>query len=97
MDTNTMETVKSVIAKIGKVDPAILVPDVNLVSDLRLDSVDVLDIVFEIEEQLGIKVPIGKWAESITSGSVPLEAYFTLRNFVDRLDVLKKGLTSSEA
>ena len=48
--------VHEIIAKYGRVERERLVPEARLV-DLNIESLDVVEIVFAIEEKYGIEVP----------------------------------------
>ena len=45
-----------VISKHVQIDPSTITPDQNLRFDLGLDSLDVAEMVFEIEEMFGISI-----------------------------------------
>lgn len=54
--TETTELLKSIITEKFDIDPAKLRPEAT-VEDIGIDSLDIFDIVFDIEEKLHIKVP----------------------------------------
>jgi acyl carrier protein len=88
MNEEIASVVREAIFEIGGIDVVLLQPGVNLLDDLKMDSVDVLDVIFQLEERLGISIPIGKWAEKITSGTVSTEHYFAFGHLVDHLEEL---------
>ena len=51
------EKVIDILAKHSDMDRSTLTPDRNLKLDLGLDSLDVAEIVFELEEAFGITIP----------------------------------------
>ena len=50
------ETVKNLIAKQLKADPATITPATRLVEDLKADSANVLVMIMDLEEKYGIVV-----------------------------------------
>jgi acyl carrier protein len=55
---NSEQDVVELIAKQAKVEPASLTRDTKL-TDLNLQSIDVVELVFAIEEKFDIEVPYG--------------------------------------
>ena len=51
------ETVKKIISEVMKVDPNEVAQDTTFVSDLGADSLDIMRILLNIEEQFNIKLP----------------------------------------
>ena len=45
-----------VLAKLGKVEPSQVRPDMDLVGDLGIDSPKALQLLVELEEALGIEI-----------------------------------------
>ncbi|QRG06533.1 acyl carrier protein [Xanthobacter dioxanivorans] len=74
----------AVIAEEAAVDPAIVDRETS-VADLGIGSLDLVELIFKIEERFGIEVP----------SSGPLEntdvKVFELLDFVEKLITTKKG------
>jgi acyl carrier protein len=45
------------LAKIKKIKPEIIQRQARLIEDLEIDSLDTLDLVFELEEEFAIEIP----------------------------------------
>ena len=45
------------LAKIKKKKPETIQVQANLVEDLEIDSLDTLDLIFQLEEEFGIEIP----------------------------------------
>jgi acyl carrier protein len=54
---NVADDVKSIIAEVLKVEPGSLSPDTRL-SELAVDSLDLVEVVFKIEEKFDIAIAL---------------------------------------
>jgi acyl carrier protein len=54
--TTTTELLTGIIVDKFDVEPARLIPTATI-EDIGIDSLDIFDVVFAVEEELGIKVP----------------------------------------
>ncbi|NYZ13440.1 acyl carrier protein [Azospirillum sp. RWY-5-1] len=73
--TDAAEDVLAIMAEKGRVERAALTPDAKL-ADLGIASLDVIEIVFAIEDRLGVEIPFNPndaRTEFVTVGDV-LEA-----------------------
>ena len=73
-----MEKLKQIIARVLNVDPNEITPDSTFIEDLGADSLDVFQIVTELEEEFQITIPQEKVEKSKTAG----EAAALIRNAV---------------
>lgn len=51
------ERIKAILVKHLKVDPATITEQTNLQEDLGADSLDLVEIVMEMETEFGISIP----------------------------------------
>ena len=51
------EKMKSIIANVLNIDPTGITRETTLVEDLGADSLDVLQVIMEIEEEYGVEIP----------------------------------------
>ncbi len=84
----TFETIADIIAETANVDRAKITPEAHVINDLGIDSLDFLDIVFEVDKRFGIKVPVEAWTEQVNSGKAPAEQFFVLGALAERIDEL---------
>ncbi|XP_044500927.1 acyl carrier protein 1, mitochondrial-like [Mangifera indica] len=66
------ERVLSVVKSFPKVDPAQVTPEVHFQKDLRLDSLDNVEIVMALEEEFKLEIP-DKEADKIDSCNLAIE------------------------
>ncbi|MFA6037962.1 MAG: acyl carrier protein [Legionellales bacterium] len=80
--------VVDIINKISGVDKSAVTLDSNLISDLKIDSLDFLDITYEIDKKYNINIPVEEWVEEANSQTEDAKLMFTLRHFLDRVQKL---------
>ena len=85
---NTFEKVASIIADTSEIDIDFITPQSHTIDDLGIDSLDFLDIVFAIDKEFGIKVPLEKWTQEVNDGKVSTEEYFVMENLCAKIDAL---------
>lgn len=84
----TFEKVADIIADTSEIDRDTITPDSHTIDDLGIDSLDFLDIVFAIDKEFGIKIPLEQWTQDVNDGKVPTEEYFVLKNLCGKIDDL---------
>ena len=84
----TFDIVAEIIALTCEVPRKRITPDSNLVNDLGIDSLDLLDITFAIDDALGISMPIDQWLHAVHIGRIPSDQYFVMRGFCANIDAL---------
>jgi acyl carrier protein len=59
-------TVREIFQKTLKVEPEKLVAGVKLKDDLKLDSLDMIEVVYEVEERFDVQIPEERLKEITT-------------------------------
>jgi acyl carrier protein len=85
---STFEKVAKIIADTSEIDIATITPESHTIDDLGIDSLDFLDIVFAIDKEFGIKVPLEKWTQEVNDGKASTEEYFVMKNLCAKIDAL---------
>ena len=84
----TFERVADIIAETSEIDRETITPDIHTIDDLGIDSLDFLDIVFAIDKEFGIKVPLEKWTQDVNDGKASTDDYFLMKNLCAKIDAL---------
>jgi acyl carrier protein len=84
----TFDIVAEMIAVTCGVPRERITPDSDLVNDLGIDSLDLLDLTFAIDDAFGIAMPIGQWLHAVHVGRIPSDQYFVMRRFCGNIDAL---------
>ena len=92
----TYERIAAIIAETASVEPGRITQTAHVINDLGIDSLDFLDIVFAIDKEFGIKVPVEEWTEQVNAGTAPAEQFFVLGPLADRIDELVLGARGSK-
>jgi acyl carrier protein len=86
--TTTFNKVADIIAETSEIDRDKITPESHTIDDLGIDSLDFLDIVFAIDKEFGIKVPLEKWTQEVNDGKASTEDYFVMKNLCAKIDDL---------
>ncbi len=85
---STFDKVAQIIAETSEIDRDTITPESHTIDDLGIDSLDFLDIVFAIDKEFGIKVPLEKWTQDVNDGKASTDDYFLMKNLVAKIDGL---------
>ena len=87
--TATFDRVAEIIADTADIPRDTIAPESHAIDDLGIDSLDFLDIVFAIDKEFGIKIPLEKWTQDVNEGKASTEEYFVLKNLCAKIDELR--------
>ncbi|KAA0971170.1 acyl carrier protein [Aureimonas fodinaquatilis] len=87
--SNTFDRVADIIADTSEIDRSEITPDSHTIDDLGIDSLDFLDVVFAIDKEFGIKIPLEKWTQQVNDGEAETEEYFVMKNLCAKIDELR--------
>jgi acyl carrier protein len=85
---SAFDRIADLIAETSDVPRDKITPDSHVINDLGIDSLDFLDIVFAIDKEFGIKVPVEAWTQEVNAGRAPAENFFVMKNLAIRVEEL---------
>jgi acyl carrier protein len=86
--SSTFNIVADIVARTSHVPRETIVPESNLLKDLGVDSLDLLDIGFAIDEAFGVRMPIEQWLHAVHMKSAAAADHFVLHELCARVDQL---------
>lgn len=84
----TFDIVAEIIALTCGTPRERITPDCNLLHDLGIDSLDLLDVAFAIDDRFAIEMPLDHWLRAVHLGRVPSDQYFVMKEFCANIDTL---------
>jgi acyl carrier protein len=87
--TATFDKVADIIAETSEIDRDSITTESHTIDDLGIDSLDFLDIVFAVDKEFGIKIPLEQWTQEVNDGKASTEEYFVLGNLCTKIDELR--------
>jgi acyl carrier protein len=85
---STFDTIADIITLTCGVSREQITPDSSLLNDLGIDSLELLDVAFAIDDAFSITMPIDQWLQAVHVGRVPADRYFVLKEFCAHIDDL---------
>ncbi|MEF2071462.1 acyl carrier protein [Consotaella aegiceratis] len=92
--SSTFDRVADIIAETSEIDRDQITPESHTIDDLGIDSLDFLDIVFAIDKEFGIKIPLAEWTQEVNEGKADTADYFVLKNLCAKIDDLRQAQTA---
>jgi acyl carrier protein len=86
--SSTFDKVAQIIADTSEIPREKITPESHTIDDLGIDSLDFLDIVFAIDKEFGIKVPLERWTQEVNDGKASTDDYFVMKNLCAKIDQL---------
>ena len=83
---STFDTVADIIAQTCNVPRDAITPDSHLLRDLGIDSLDLFDVGFALDEAFGISVPLERWLHTARMKATALEQHFIMRELCAVID-----------
>nr|WP_312797002.1 acyl carrier protein [Tianweitania sp.] len=88
VSSTTFDKVADIIAETSEIDRETITSESHTIDDLGIDSLDFLDIVFAVDKEFGIKVPLEKWTQDVNEGRASTDEYFVMKNLCAKIDAL---------
>ena len=86
--SETFEKVAQTISESYDVPHESISVDSHILRDLGLDSIDLYDLTFAIEDLFDVSIPTEKWGEETDEKDLSEAPIFTMKMFCARIDQL---------
>ena len=73
MDGDLRQAVVRIVSEVLVVPEQAVGPDSALVAELGAESIDFLDLIFRLEEQLGVRIPVERWDAYMRARQPPFD------------------------
>lgn len=83
--SDVLSKLASIINEVTGVDQSTIVLGKHLFDDLGIDSLDFLDVVFDIDQAFGLKLPMDEWLSRVEENAASGRAIFTVDFLVDHI------------
>jgi acyl carrier protein len=95
--SGTYDAIADLIARNCDVERGAITPDSHLVDDLGLDSVDLFDLGFSIEDAFDIEVPMEEWSSRLGDAAAADVEELRMARFCNRIEMLREQRKAGEA
>lgn len=85
---STFETVAEIISETSDVPLDAIRPESHIMRDLAVDSLNFLDIAFEIDQRFGIKMPVEDWMQRVNEGKAKSDEFFVIGSLCANIEQL---------
>ena len=83
---STFDTIADIIALTCGVSREQITLESCLLNDLGIDSLELLDVAFAIDDAFSITMPIDQWLQAVHVGRAPADQYFVLKELCAHID-----------
>jgi len=82
------DEIADIIVDICDVDRGLILPETNLIDELEVDSLDFLDVTYDIFKKYDVRLPVEDWMIEINEGTAKLEDFFVMSKLVGHVETL---------
>jgi acyl carrier protein len=83
---STFDIIAGIIARTCNIPRGVITPGCHLLNDLGIDSLDLFDIGFAVDDAFGITIPLGQWLHAVHLKTAPTERYFVMHELCAYVD-----------
>ena len=81
---------KEIISENGDIDISEVIEDAHIITDMGVDSLDFLDIAYEVSSELGVTIPLDDWMDEAAEGNLEPN-YFVFKHLADYISANQPG------
>jgi len=84
--SNVYDEIRELVSATCGIPEESIQPETNLIDDLSIDSIDFMDVTYEIDRKYKIKLPVADWMTEINAGQAEIADYFVMRKLCERVE-----------
>jgi acyl carrier protein len=85
-----LELVRRIVSEEGHIPAEVILPTTNIMADLGIDSLALVDMVYRLDQELEIEIPIQRWLADVGQRGMPVEDYFVVSALCEKLEALTR-------
>jgi acyl carrier protein len=85
---STFDIVADIVVQSCHIPRETITPDTHLLTDLGIDSLDLLDVVSAVDDAFGIKLPVEQWLHAVHMNAAPAGQHFVMRELCASINAL---------
>ena len=85
---STFDIVTDIIVQSCHIPREAITEDTHLLTDLGIDSLDLLDVVSAVDDAFGVRVPVEQWLHAMHMDAGPAGQQFVMRELCASIDAL---------
>jgi acyl carrier protein len=85
---STFDIVTDIIVQSCQIPRETITPDTDLLTDLGIDSLDLLDVVAAVDDAFGVRVPVERWLHALHMHAGQAGQQFVMRELCASIDAL---------
>jgi acyl carrier protein len=85
---STFDIVTDIIVQSCQIPRETITLDTDLLTDLGIDSLDLLDVVAAVDDAFGVRVPVERWLHALHMHAGQAGQHFVMRELCASFDAL---------
>ena len=86
---STFDVVAGIISMTCNIPRETIKPDSHLFRDLGIDSLDLMDVGFGVDDAFGIRIPLDQWLRAVHMKARAADRYFVVGELCGYIDGLR--------
>lgn len=86
--SSTFDIVADIIARTCHIPRSAITPECNVLHDLGIDSLDLLDVGFAVDDAFGIRMPLEQWLHAVHLRQAAADQRFVMRELCAGIEAL---------
>ena len=88
VEMSKFDEIADIVVDVCDVNRELILPETNLIDELEVDSLDFLDVTYDIFKKYDVRLPVEDWMIAINEGTASLEDFFVMSKLVGHIEAL---------